>query len=539
MTDIVLYNGHVYTMDVPNERFQAVAISGNRIAAVGTDGDILAMADAHTRVIDLKGKCVLPGFNDSHCHLVFLGMETQKVQLRGLRSVEACMEALRRYIADNAVPEGAWVVGTGYDQLLFDEPRQPNRRDLDAVSTAHPIMVERICGHIGAANTPALKLAGFDEVTRIEGGILEKDADGRLNGVLVETARDVLARKIPKPDVAGTEALIRAVFEQAAAFGVTSMQTDDTEAAPLEVVMAAARNLAKRGEATVRIWEEVEAARLPALRAFLDRGLRTGDGDPFFRIGNIKLICDGSLGARTACMQRPYADAPDTRGVAVYTQADLDAVVLEAHRAGMQVACHAIGDGAADMAVRAFEAARASDGVDLRNRVVHCQFADDALLDRMAAGGVCADIQPAFVVSDRDMVPGRMGARGDIGYRWAAMARRGIVMGGGSDSPVETINPIWGIHCAVNRADAEGMPAGGWMPGEKLTVEQAVRLYTADGAYLSFEEHEKGRLKPGMLADMAILDRDIFAVPPGEIHAIRNVMTVMDGRVVYDEKANR
>ena len=535
MTDMILYNGSIYTMEAPGARAEAIAIEGNRISAVGSMREVLPLAGANTRMIDLAGKCALPGFNDSHCHVMLTGMESVKVCLRGVRSIEALIERMRRFIEARHIPEGEWVVGSGYDHLLFDQPRQPNRADLDRVSTCHPIMVDRICGHIGAANSLALARAGFDEYTVIEGegGIMEKDASGRLSGVLVETARDVMANRMPKRDAAAIAPLIRGVFEEASSYGVTSMQTDDLEAAPIGEIMAAYRRLRDEGAATVRIWEEVQCPRPKALRQFLALGMRTGDGDGFFKIGNIKIITDGSLGARTACMQDDYADAPGERGVAVYTQADLDALIMEAHLAGMQVACHAIGDGAAGQCVHAMEAARAADGVNMRNRIVHCQFADDALLDRMAAEGICADIQPAFVPSDYLMAEARMGARCDIGYRWRSMARRGIPMGGGSDSPVETFNPIWGIDCAVNRTDRGGLPEGGWHPEERLSVWEAVRLYTAGGAYLTFEEGEKGMLKPGMLADIAVLDRDIFAVPHEEIRDIRNVMTVMDGRIVY------
>ena len=535
MSNTILYNANIYTMEAPGARAEAIAIAGNRIEAVGRLDALLPLADANTRMIDLGGKCVLPGFNDTHCHVVQTGRESVKVCLRGVRSVGELIERMRRFIEDRHIPDGEWVVGYGYDHLLFDKPRQPNRDDLDRVSARHPVMVDRICGHIGAANSLALARVGFDAHTVIEGegGIMEKDASGRLSGVLVETARDVMANRMPKRDAAALAPLIRGVFEEASRYGVTSMQTDDLEAAPIGEIMAAYRRLKDEGSATVRIWEEVQCPRPRALERFLSLGLRTGDGDSFFRIGNIKIITDGSLGARTAYMRADYADAPGARGVAVYTQADLDDLVRQAHLAGMQVACHAIGDGAVGQCVHAMAAARAMDGVDRRNRIVHCQFAGDDLLDIMAREGICADIQPAFVPSDYGMVGARMGARSGIGYRWKTMARRGIHMGGGSDSPVETFNPVWGIHCAVNRTGRDGLPEGGWRPEEMLSVFEAVRLYTSEGAYLTFEEAEKGMLRPGMLADMAVLDRDIFAVPQAEIMSLRNVMTIMDGNIVY------
>lgn len=539
MSDLILCNGRIYTMAAPGERAEAVAITGNRISAVGAYREVAAQAGPDARRIDLNGRCALPGFTDTHCHVMHTAVEAVKAPLRDVCSIRELIATMRTFIEEHDIPEGEWVIGSGYDHLRFDVPRQPNRDDLDAVSTRHPIMVERVCGHIGAANSLALDRVGFDENTVIEGegGILEVDASGRLTGVLVETARDVMANRIPKRTAEELVPLIRAVFREASSYGVTGMHTDDLEIAPIEAVMAAYRGLRDRGEATVRIWEEVQCPRLPALERFLALGLRTGDGDPYFKIGNIKIFTDGSLGARTAFMRADYADMPGVRGVAVYTQDDLDALVLAAHAAGMQVACHAIGDGAVAQCVHAFEAAQASDGVDLRNRIVHCQFADDALLDRIAACGVCADIQPAFVPSDFPFAEARMGGRCEIGYRWRSMAARGICAGGGSDSPVETFNPVWGIHCAVNRTDDRGRPEGGWHPEEKLSVYEAVRLYTSNAARLSFEEDERGMLKPGMLADLAVLDRDIFAIPHDQIKDVKNVLTVMDGRIVYTDGA--
>ncbi len=570
MADLILYNGTVRAMDsetspeyrpardrLPGDRpagdrlagsktaefpgggtmrpAAAVAVSDGLIQAVGTDEEILKLADENSRVIDLKGACVVPGFNDSHCHLLTTGIGMELLDLRGAASLEELIERGRRYIEERQIPEGTWVHGIGYDQNLFAEKVLPDGKTVDAISEKHPIFIERICGHVGAANAMAMKLAGYTKDTEVTGGELEKDADGRLTGVLKETALEVFVDMIPRPGVEETKALIEKVAAQYNACGVTSVHTDDLGEVDLDTMLEAYRQLEREGRLNLRIFEEIRAPRLPELNRFLQYGLRTGDGTDYFRIGNIKLFADGSLGARTAYMREDYGDDPGNRGIAVYTQEELNEVVMTAHKAGMQVACHAIGDGAVEQCVNAFVKARRSDGKCLRDRVVHCQFADDELLRRMADNEIASDIQPPFTVSDAPMVPSRLGDREWCGYRWKTMMDMGIKLGGGSDSPVEPFDVIWGIHCVVNRTDAFGNKAGVCHPEEKLTVQEALGLYTAGSAYLSFDENKKGRIKEGYLADLAILSQDILAAEPEDILKTKVLMTVVGGRIVYGE----
>ncbi|MBR2765677.1 MAG: amidohydrolase [Blautia sp.] len=533
MANLILYNGCVHPGS--GDVAEAVAIRENRIEALGSNEMIRALASPGCTQIDLGGRCVLPGFIDTHCHVMATGIEAVKLPLRGASSIAELIRRGRAFIEEQHIPEGAWIYGGGYDHNVFPEGRQPDRHDLDAISTKHAILIERVCGHIGAANTLALEQAGFDEHTVItgEGGIMPRDPDGHLSGVLVETALDVIKRRMPRTTLEEAKAAVRRTFREASRVGLTSMHTDDLEIAPFDIMYQAYQEIIAEGDATVRIWEEVQCPRPDILNSFLERGLRTGDGHPFFKIGNIKLLTDGSLGARTAFMRADYSDDSGNRGVNVYTQEALDEMALLAHRAGMQIACHAIGDGAIAQCVHALGAAWRSDGVDLRNRIVHCQFPDGAMLDEMARNHICADVQPAFVASDYPIVTDRIGSRDQTAYSWRTMLEKGILIGGSSDSPVETFDPIWGIHCAVNRTDADDLPAGGWHPEERLTTAQAVDMFTHAGACLSLEEHEKGRLKPGFLADLAVLDKDIYTVPAEEIRYCRNVMTVSDGRIVY------
>lgn len=535
MIQHIFYNGKVHTMDDQRTVASAVAVSGDRIAAVGDDDSILAMAGEGTVITDLKGQCMVPGFNDSHCHLMATGLGQVHLDLRGVTSCQEIVRRGRAYIEENHIPPGQWVIGYGFDNNLFDDPALPDIHVAEAISTEHPVFLDRVCGHVGTVNQPVLDLAGYTDDTQVTGGVLDKDSQGHLNGILREAALDYIRRIIPVPEPEMLERSARAAMSLANSFGVTSMQTDDLESADLDSVLKTYDALKKKDQMTVRVFEEVQRPRVPQLKAFLKRGMTTGWGDVYFKIGNIKILTDGSLGARTAYLSRDYADDPGNRGVAVYTQDALNEVVALGHKEGMQMAFHAIGDGAVEQCVTAVEyAQRLYPEKDLRHRIVHCQIADKALLRRVADAGMGADIQPAFTASDAPLVGSRLGAAHEMdSYRWKTMAEFGIPMGGGSDSPVETLDPLWGIYCAVTRQDAQGWPEGGWNPQERLTVDQAVYLYTRGGAYQSFEENIKGMIAPGYLADLAVLSQDIFTIPPEEIPKVHAVMTLIGGKICY------
>ena len=542
---------------------EAILVDGDRITAVGSDAEILAQAQnlAQNRdvtTVDLEGRCVLPAFNDSHCHLMATGLNQIRLDLRGVRSCEEIVERGRAYLASAALSADDWIVGYGFDQNLFEDKRLPDRLTAEAISSDRPVFLDRVCGHVGAVNQAALQIAGFDENTVITGGVLARDETGKLNGILKEAALDRMRRLITEPSPAMLEAALLHAMQDANRFGLASVQTDDLENANLDAVLAVYHKLEAEGKLTLRIYEEIQQPRVPQLREFLARGLRTRDGDDFFRIGNIKLLTDGSLGARTAYMRQPYADAPETAGVAVYTQDALNEVVELAHRNGMQVAFHAIGDGAIEQVINSVEYAGKAEAkapgflsdekishseahayttaaASHRHRIVHCQFIGADLLTRIKKSGLCADIQPPFTASDYPIVDVRVGKeRSGWSYVWRTMAEAGIPLGGGSDSPVETMNPIWGIDCAVNRTDLTHRPVDGWHASQCLTVPQAISLYTRGSAYTEFSEHRKGQIAEGMLADFIVLSEDIFEVETRRIRDIQVTETYVGGRPVLE-----
>lgn len=529
--DTILYGGRISTLAGPD--VCALAIQNGRIAFAGSDEAALALRREETRLIDLAGRRVLPGFCDSHTHMLLTGAERARLDLRGVNSSEEIIRRGRAYLERAALPEGAWIVGYGFDHNRFDPPLLPDRSVADAISTAHPVLLDRVCGHVGAANGLALARAGFDETTSIPGGTLDLDEKGALKGILREKALDTIKTFLPKMDLAQVTRHLEETGRLFASLGLTSVQSDDLgpEGSDWDTLRKAMDILRERGALRIRIFEEWEAPTPAALAEITARGFSSGTGDECLQLCNIKLITDGSLGTRTAFLREDYSDEPGNRGIPVYTQEALNELTLLCHEADLQVAFHAIGDGAIAQCLRAVERAMAQNPKPLRHRIVHCQIGDAALYARMASLGMGADIQPAFVPSDCALTASRLGARAQSSYAWKTLLDAGVALGGGSDSPVEDPSPLWGICCAVTRPDGSG--AGPWQPEECLTVEEAVCIYTKGSAALSGSERELGTLEAGKLADLVVLEEDIFTVPPARIKDIAVHLTMMGGELTY------
>ena len=525
---MIFYNGRIHTLDCGT--VSAMAVQNGRVQGVGGDDEIRALAAEGDVLVDLESRCVVPGFNDSHCHLVHTALKKRELDLSGAKSLEDIVELGRAYIRENKPEAGEWIYGGGFNQNNFDVPQLPDRDLADRITTEHPLLLERICGHMSVLNTPALEAVGFDESTEIAGGSLEKDETGRLNGRVYEAAHTQARAKIRRPEGEALTDLVAAAIREANARGITSMQSDDLDPLTMHALMDMIESLQARGEMTLRLYEEMQAPDRDALKLLIKQGAVTGIGSEYFTIGNIKILTDGSLGARSAWMRAPYADA-DTCGIAVYPDEQLFELVRMANEKDLQVALHAIGDAAAEQCIRAVENAQAASDRGLRHRIVHGQFLDDDLLARIKAAGMGIDVQPPFTATDWKIVRDRVGeAREKGAYAWKTMLGMGLPIGGGSDSPVETNDPIWGIYCAVTRRDMSGNPAGGWRPEECLTPLEALTLYTKGSAYLQFMEREKGALAPGMYADFVVLSDDILAVEPEKIREIRVLETYIGGK---------
>ncbi len=531
--DTILYGGRIYPMT--GETATALAIQNGRIAQVGSDAQVLAGKDGNTAMINLQGRCVLPGFCDTHTHMLLTGVGFHRLDLRGVASEEELIERGRAYVEKHTPGPGQWVVGYGFDHNLFPNPVLPGLEAAEAISKEHPVLLDRVCGHVGAANRLALHLAGYTSETVIPGGELDKDEAGRLNGILRETALDQIKTHIPRLTHGQVEAHLEEAGRRFAQAGLCSVHSDDLgpEGTDWDTLRKAVDRLKEKGTHAIRIYEEWEAPTVEALAPILARGAFSGWGDDDLNLCNIKLITDGSLGARTALLREDYSDEAGNRGIAVYTQEALDQLVALCQAHGLQVALHAIGDGAMAQCIQAVEKAQAQNSQRLGHRVVHGQIGDRALYARLADLGMGVDIQPAFTASDAPLVESRLGERGRESYAWKSLLEAGVLLGGGSDSPVESYEPIWGIHCAVNR---EGGSAGTpWQPQEALTVWEAVSLYTINAARLAAVEDLAGTLETGKLADLVVLDRDIFQIPKTEIKNTKVTLTIMGGNITYQE----
>jgi len=536
--DLIIFNGKVLTMQAGSPRAQAVAIKGGRIMAVGRQEDILALGNQRTRLIDAGGKSVLPGFNDSHLHLYGYAQNKGGIDLGGLLGIAALQDRLRAHIKAQKPAPGAWITGRGWDQTDFKEGRMPTRHDLDPVSEGHPLVLKRKCGHVSVLNTQALKEAGiFEHPPQVPGGMIELGEDGRPTGILKENAMDLAQGQAGGPGARGSKALIAQAAADFVAAGLTSVQTDDLGAfgREPEALFSAYQEMAAAGQLPLRVNAQLLITDKEALRDLITRGCTTGFGDEWFKVGPLKILADGSFGGRSAWLRAPYADEPGTRGILLHTKEELRQLIRIAHEGGMQIAAHAIGDGAMDLVLALFEEAqRARPLKDPRFRIVHASLAAPDLLDRMRALGAAADVQPAFIPSDLPFINSRLGSkRAAWAYPFKDFLDRGIPLAGGSDCPVEDYRPLSGIHHAVCRQDHDGRPPEGWLPEQKLTLHEALHLYTLGAAYNAFEENLKGSLVPGKLADLVLLSGDIEATPKEAIKELTVEQTIVGGQTVY------
>lgn len=518
---------------------EAMIVENGRFAAVGTAEEIRALTNPQDQVVSLNGRFVCAGFNDSHMHLLSFGNAMSQCDLYGVRSLRELQERLRDF---RETCDGEWLRGRGWNQDYFDPATGiPTRDDLDAVTCAQPVCIVRCCGHCLTLNSCALELLGLDENTPCpDGGAIGRDENGRLNGIFMDAAMSLVYARLPIPSREDMKDRLRRAMREMNRVGVTSCHSDDLcafENVPWQEVLAAYHELEAAGEMTVRVFEQSQIPDPAELRRFLETGYVTGKGSEFFRIGPLKLVADGSLGARSAFLSGEYADAPGERGLALFTQEQLDELIGIAHEGGMSCAVHAIGDGILDRILNAYEKAFARcPRRDHRSGVVHVQLTRQDQLERMKKLNMHAYVQAIFIDYDSHIVHERAGeALAATSYAFRTMMRQGMHVSCGTDCPVEAPDPMRGIQCAVTRQPLDGsLPP--YRPEEALTVEEALTIYTAEGAYASFEEGFKGRIAPGMAADFTVLSDDPFRVDPQEIRHIHAVQTVLGGRTVYRER---
>lgn len=539
--DMIFINGEIATIDSNKSFVEAIAVKDGIISKLGSNEDILQCKTDETNVIDLEGKLMLPGFNDSHMHLLNYGQYLQMVDLVGAESIEEIIKRSKNFIKENNLEEGQWVKGGGWNNDYFRGDKIfPTKYDLDRITTEEPVILWRTCGHIAIVNSKALEVAGITKDTpQVDGGHFDVDKSGEILGIFRENAIDLIKKHIPCPNIDDIKKMLKDAIKNANTCGITSVQTDDFGAIPggnYENIIKAYEEIKKEREMTLRVYEQCLIQKEEKLQEFLDKGYNTGYGDEVFKIGPLKLLGDGSLGARTAALTKPYNDAPATSGIPIFTQEEINGLAEKAHLNGMQIAIHAIGDKTMYMAFEAIEKAlEKGPKKDHRHGIVHCQITDDYLLKRYKELDVVAYIQPIFLDYDWQMVESRIGKHlMKTSYNWKTLSSKGVHLACGSDCPVESFDVMNGIYTAVTRKGLKGKPEGGWMPEQKLTVEEAVYGFTMGGAFASFEDKIKGSIEEGKLADMVILSENIFKISEDEIKDVKIDMTIFGGKVVYE-----
>lgn len=543
MIGYTLYkNGNVHTMDEALPRADAFVTSQGSFAFVGTEAGARAFVNGRgclDKEVNMAGHLVLPGFNDSHLHLLHYTKGIKNVSLVGVKSLGELKLRMRGALARREPGDKSWLEGEGWNHDYFeDEKRFPNYRDLDEVSSEVPIIVMRACFHVGVLNSAAMKLLGINRETAPSlGSLVGLFEDGGPDGVLKESMLDRVKEQLSVLTPETLKSMLAVAQERALEQGITSVQSDDVHYMPnsdYSALFHLYREMERDGTLRVRISEQCLLEEPPLLEKFFAEGYNAGWGSDKFSVGCIKMLADGSLGARTAALRHPYADYPPTSGLTLFSQEELDALVMTAHKNGCPTAIHAIGDCALEMALNAIERAQMAVPLPVRHGIVHCQITDKAQLERLAELKVMALVQPIFIDYDMNIVGERVGAElAGTSYAWRTMVELGVHVSFGTDCPVEAFDTMPNIYTAVSRKNITG-DRRAYLPEQAMTMEQAIRAYTAESAYATSEENKKGTISAGKFADFIILDRDLFSLESEEeILNTRVLETYVGGRLEY------
>ncbi len=562
---LLLYNGKVFSADEKGTIYEAVAVDGERIVAVGNSKDLQSKYNAKQSV-DLKGKLVTPGFNDAHIHFGGVGEAQLRVNLNGSKTIEEAKRRIAKTIKE--LPKGAWVQGRGWDHTLWGN-RLPTMADLDDIAPNNPVYVKRVDGHISWSNSLAFKLANITKNSKAPtGGEIVFDKNGKPTGVLKETAQNLVSRVVPNPTRKEALKGLELAIEEAKKFGLTSVQSGgDFGRIPLYSQLLNQNKLTVR----VAVWQ-VFGTPLETLkkqrREFQALKLNTSR----LKLGILKGYMDGTLGSRTASMLAPFADDPNNKGIPRMPEDKMIKMIVERDKADFQMGLHAIGDRANRIALDGFEKAISENGFKLgggfgvisimelmefragkrqfgttedppevnsqtttRHRIEHAQVIAPSDFKRFAKLGVIASMQPTHAITDKRWAPNRLGEYRTLGaYAWHTFKSHGVRVPFGTDSPVEPLNPYLTLYAAVSRQSIEGDPIGGWMPQEKLSMEEAIRSYTIESAYAEFAEKEKGTIEVGKFADLVVHSKDLLTIPHKKILETRPTHTIFNGKIVYE-----
>jgi predicted amidohydrolase YtcJ len=529
--DLLFKNGNIYTVADEQPKAEAVAVKAGRIVFVGSNDDAKKLHAA--KVVDVHGRTIVPGFTDSHCHILGIGEREMRLNLEGTNSLEDFLTRVKARV-DKTRP-GKWITGRGWIETFWKPPQFPTRRDLDKIAPNNPVFLTRADGHASVVNSESLKIAGIDKTMPdpFGGQILRKN--GEPSGMLLDNAQDLVVRNIPKSTQAEREEALLRGIDREVKLGWCEIQNAGSYKEDVDLI----RKAFEAGKIKIRFVNAVYGPGGDA-RNFLREGPTINAFDHHFTQRTIKVMFDGALGSRGAALLKPYSDAPETSGFLTQKPEDLRPMFEEALRHGIQVETHALGDRAnrliLDLYEQAFKAVPPAERKigDPRWRVEHAQIVDPADIPRFAKLGVIPSMQPSHAISDLFFAPARLGMERLVGaYAWQSFIKSGCIVAGGSDAPVERGEPMIEFYAAVARKSIKGDSGEGWHPEQAVSREDALKMFTIWPAYAAFEEKDKGSIEVGKLADFTVLSQDIMKIPEKEILETRNEMTVIGGEIIY------
>ncbi|NBH61450.1 amidohydrolase [Anaerotruncus sp. 80] len=531
-------NGRIRTIDTENTLVEAMICEDGIISALGTTEEITKKAQ-DCEIVDLGGKDVLPGFIDAHIHLLSHAIfEKKTASLGAARSADEMVEIVKQYIEENQIPDGEWVTGFGWDQEVFPGGEFPTVNDLDRISDTHPIMLDRRCGTICAANSMAMKIAGIDKNTPDpQGGELVRFADGSPTGVMLESAMSLIGDHVPKlTDKLQMKELLEFSFREMVKNGVTVCHTEDFYSVDdKRALWEAYLELCAEGKMPIDLVLQLRIHRPDQLQEFFDYGFHSWQRFGKIKIGPIKFLGDGSLGAWSAGLNEPYSDKPDSCGCLYWDKEELSAIAKEIVDHDFDLTIHAIGDAAVETFLDGCISVKDTiKEKQLRPSIIHSQIMNERIFEKYKEVDAIGLIQPMYIHSDWSIADSRVGERMKTSYCFGSMLKQGIRLAAGSDLPIESVNPLEGIQVNVTRKDLSGQPEGGWYPEEKMSRLDAVKLHTIYGAYVSKDEDSLGSLEVGKRANFVVLSDDVFSVPEDTIKNIQVMKTYIDGALAFD-----
>ncbi len=542
--DTIFIHGNIYTGERSSAgrqsiaREQAIAVRGDRIMATGRDAEIEKLKGPRTEVIDLGGRFVMPGFNDAHLHLAYAGLQKLNVDLTGVKNLDEFRSRLQAKV--KAAKPGEWILGGGWDETKWRGQALPNRWDLDEISEGHPVFLDRVDGHLAVANTRALQLANITSASSDpEGGKIDRGGDGQPTGILRDTAQKAVYAVLPPPTREKLRRGLELALADLAEHGITSAQDYSPDWRNFQIF----EELEKEGKLTARISEWIPFDE--PIEQLKKKQASHPKSDLMLHTGMLKGFMDGSLGGHTAALLEPYSDEPNNSGLPRYEAAKLNEMAKERLLAGFQLGFHAIGDRGVQLALDAYAGAekaaqeqkiKAPDGSeDFRLRVEHAQVTTPEQIEHFKELQIVASMQPSHLLNDMRWAQDRLGPkRAATSYAWAAFLKAGVPLAFGTDYPIEPVTPFRGLYAATTRKSEDGKQE--YFPEQKLSMDEAIAAYTTGSAFAEFEEKEKGKLVPGMLADFVALDQDVTAISPEKILATKVARTVVGGKTVYEGK---